>query len=75
MTLLDRFFSYYVQHPTWGSLHVVLDDGNVEDSAVNVSLKHAREHGDDEGAVLAEALLAMSWRQRARLYFLQREWP
>lgn len=51
-----------------GSLHIVLDDGNVEDSHVRFCLEFAREEGDEDGVRLAETLLQMSQTQRLKLY-------
>jgi hypothetical protein len=65
--VLDRFVAYYRQHPAWGSLHVVLDDGNVEDGCVLACIEWAEHHGDTEGASLAKVLLEMSKTQRLKL--------
>ena len=51
-----------------GNLHIVLDDGNVDDSSVRFCLTQARERGDEPGIILAEALLLMSRTQRTKLY-------
>lgn len=50
-----------------GSLHLVLDDGNVEDSSVAVCLRYAQEHDDEAGVELATLLLKMSKTQRKKL--------
>jgi hypothetical protein len=55
-----------------GSLHVVLDDGNVEDDHVRSCLEYARERGDKEGVELAEVLLRMSRTQRNKLHHSHR---
>ena len=65
--VLPRFQAYRFNNPTWGTLHIVLEDGNVADKDVQWCIEHAREHGDDEGAALAEILLTMSRTQRQRL--------
>jgi hypothetical protein len=62
-----RFAAYFREHPTWGSLHVVLDDGNVEDSTVRFCIDWAADHGDVEGEALAHLLLRMSSTQRRKL--------
>ena len=51
-----------------GSLHIVLEDGNVTDDNVRYCLNWAREHGDTDGVRLAELLLRMSKTQRLRLF-------
>lgn len=50
-----------------GSLHIVLEDGNVEDSSVAFCLKAAQERGDAPGVELASILLRMSRTQRLKL--------
>lgn len=65
--VLPRFEAYYAMHPSWGSLHIVLEDGNVEDGHVISCIKWAEERGDIEGKALAEILLTMSKTQRGKL--------
>lgn len=59
--------AYCAKHCDGGNLHVVLEDGNVEDFCLESSLRRAIEANDGEGADLANALLAMSVEQRLRL--------
>ncbi len=63
--VVARFATYYQKNPAWGSLHVVLDDGNTD--CVLHCQEWAEEHGDDEGAALAEILGRMTKSQRGRL--------
>lgn len=65
--VLDRFRAYHASNPSWGCLHVVLDDENVEDRSVRYCREYAHAEGDAEGAALAEILLTMSQTQRLRL--------
>ncbi len=65
--VIGRFSAYHEQHPSWGSLHIVLDDDNVKDEHVEFCVGWAREHGDVEGEALARILLTMSKSQRLRL--------
>ena len=58
-----------------GSLHVVLDDGNVGDSTVEFCEKCAAENGDEDGVALARILRRMSKTQRKKLYMLPKEAP
>ena len=51
-----------------GSLHVVLDDGNLKDYHIQWCLNYALEKGDTQGMELAKALLRASWTQRTSLY-------
>jgi hypothetical protein len=65
--ILARFLAYYRDNPAWGSLHIVLDDGNVDDASVRFCEEYATEKGDHEGAELARILMRMSRTQRAKL--------
>lgn len=67
--VLPDFRAYIAQrgNEVGGSLHLVLDDGNVSDADVQWCQEWARQHGDGEGERLAEILLQMSPTQRARL--------
>ncbi len=50
-----------------GSLHVVLDDGNVNDSHVKFCIQYAKDNNDPGGVKLGETLLSMSKTQRREL--------
>ena len=50
-----------------GSLHIVLDDGNVQDSHVDHCIERARERGDEDGVLLATLLRQMSRTQRLKI--------
>lgn len=50
-----------------GSLHIVLDDGNIEDGCIVFCRDWARERGDVDGERLAEMLLQMSRTQRKKV--------
>lgn len=50
-----------------GSLHIVLDDGNVDDDSVLHCIKWAHECADVAGVKLGEILLRMSRTQRKKL--------
>ncbi len=66
--LLRQFSAYYRDNPTWGSLHVILEDGNVHDSDVKWCLELAASRNDTMGEALAYELLKMSVTQRRKLY-------
>lgn len=53
---IARFDAYYRAHPAWGSLHLVLDDLNLEDEHIAFCERYATEQGDAEGAELARVL-------------------
>lgn len=63
-------FTDYREKPgngAWGSLHIVLDDGNVTDDDVRFCIDWAEHNGDSDGKRLGEVLLRMSKTQRKKL--------
>jgi hypothetical protein len=60
--------AYYNDHGAGGSLHIVLDDGNLEDGSVQFCIDSAEERGDAAGAALGRLLLQMTRTQRAKVY-------
>ncbi len=60
--------AYYKFNGVGGSLHIVLDDGNLEDDSVEFCLRYARDNHDIAGQNLAKVLLRMSRKQRQKLY-------
>lgn len=50
-----------------GSLHIVLDDDNVQDWCVDACIERATEKGDHRGEALARILRSMSRTQRLKL--------
>ncbi len=62
-----RFRAYREANPTWGALHIVLEDGNVRDVHVKSCIESALESGDGEGHELACLLLGLSTTQRRKL--------
>lgn len=50
-----------------GSLHIVLDDGNIERQHVEFCKKYALEQHDYVGAAIANMMLRMSLTQRKKL--------
>ncbi len=65
--MVERFAAYFKLNPTWGSLHIVLDDLNTENHHVEFCIKSAQERGDKEGEDLGRILLKLSESQRARI--------
>ena len=51
-----------------GSLHIVLDDGNVEEESVCFCLKEAQTRSDSDGIDLCNALLTITESMRHELY-------
>lgn len=50
-----------------GSLHVVLDDGNLETRSVQHCLEYATKQNDADGAFLADLLLRFTEAERAEM--------
>jgi hypothetical protein len=66
--VVAAFAAYYEEHPVWGSLHCVLDDGNTENAHVEGCIAYAVERGDAEGERLGRILRRMSGTQRGKLH-------
>lgn len=64
---LDRFKAYLRANPSWGNLHIVLDDKNVKDGHVQFCRQQAVKAKDTEGVELADILLTQSKSQRLKL--------
>jgi hypothetical protein len=64
---------YYKENGAGGSLHIVLDDGNVEDSSVQFCIDYAKKNGDEVGVKLGEILLTMSKTQRDKLSRMRKD--
>lgn len=64
--LTERIDEYYAKpgNSSGGSLHIVLDDGNVEGRNVLFCYNEARVRGDHDGMLLAEALLDYDYIER-----------
>jgi hypothetical protein len=68
--VLPMVRAYYAKegNGNGGSLHIVLGDGNTQNSHVAFCLEQAEANEDEEGASLARLLLQMSRTQRRKLY-------
>ena len=67
--LIEKFKAYH-QRPengAWGSMHIVLDDGNYEDGHVDFCVQYALENADIEGWELAKILRQLSITQRIKI--------
>lgn len=58
----------YARHPCGCCLHIVLDDGNIEDGHVKFCIEFAKEENCQECIELGNKLLLMSKTQRRQLY-------
>jgi hypothetical protein len=64
---LGTFQDYCRRNPAGGSLHIVLEDLNLDDDSVRFCLEFAAENRDVQGLELAEMLLRMSKTQRGKI--------
>lgn len=63
-------FKAYLDKPgngCWGSLHIVLDDFNLETDHVEFCIKYAHEKGDLDGYELGLILRQLSQTQRMKI--------
>jgi hypothetical protein len=78
MPLIDRLWAeypeqmalakrYHERNVVWGSLHVVLEDGNTSDDNVRFCIEWAEQERDADGVTLAKWLLSLPRRQRIRV--------
>lgn len=67
VSILVQIYYKKTGNEAGGSLHVVLDDHNLEDDFVRDAIEWAREQGDADGKALGEVLLRMSKTQRGVL--------
>ncbi len=65
--VIERFRAYHQRYLAWGSLHVVLEDLNVQDCHVSGCIQYAIEQADPEGEALGRILLQMSRTQRLKI--------
>jgi hypothetical protein len=64
---LVRAYCAKPENGVGGSLHLVLEDGNVDNSDVEFCRDWARMHNDLDGVLLAEILLLMTKTQRLKI--------
>jgi len=67
--VLPLFETYYAKpgNSVGGSLHIVLDDANIQDVYVKYCIELAKEQNDEDGVRLGNILLTMSKTQRLKL--------
>lgn len=66
--LLKQCRAFYANNPAGGILHVVLDDGNVDDGAIHWTMEEARKEGDVEAYAICEQLLELREDKRYELH-------
>ena len=63
-----RLITYHKKNPSWGSIHIAMEDGNMEDDHLKFCMKYAFENNDADGLLLAYGLLHLSKKCRESLY-------
>lgn len=67
LPIVHGYRDYKWQNGVGGALHIVLDDGNIDDSSVRFCMGWAARENDLLGAYLSMILLQMSKTQRSKL--------
>lgn len=62
--IIKRIMRLYAHGTLGGNMHIVLDDGNIEDSSIERSIQFAKEENDDECIELGLLLLQADMQQR-----------
>ena len=67
--LLKKIENYYNQEGNCcgGSLHIVLDDFNIEDSHITYCVEHAKNKKDQDAVEIGEELLKLSLQDRFKV--------
>lgn len=64
----DLFNHYHYENGAWGSLHIILADGNIEKRNLVWCLQWAKDEGDWEGYILIQILMLLSATQIKKIY-------
>ena len=64
------FECYEISNIEYGSLHIVLSDGNISDSSIESCYGYAVEQGDIVGAYLASQLIRVPYVERVVYNFI-----
>jgi hypothetical protein len=70
ITVIHLAREYYRQpgNLAGGSLHIVLDDGNLDDSDILFCIEYAKKEKDELGVQLGEHLLSLNEDEREYVY-------
>ena len=69
-TFTAFFKCYESLNLEYGSLHIVLSDGNISDSSIESCYEYAVEQGDIVGAYLASQLIRVPYEERVVYNFI-----
>jgi hypothetical protein len=67
LSLVNHYYSL-PNNCAGGNLHIVVDDGNVEDDDIEYCKEQADRKGDKEGVAIAKLLIKMSKKDREKIY-------
>lgn len=65
---LIEYYTTQIDNPTGGSLHIVLDDGNLDDGDLFHCQEFAQKHKDDFGYFLATLLRYFTKEERTEMH-------
>lgn len=66
--IIDLIKPYYDENSSGGNLHIVLDDGNLENSDIDFCIKECLVNNDTAGLKICRELVKMSLDVRYELY-------
>lgn len=64
----DLVRRYYRTHPAGGPLHIMLDDGNVEQGHIDFCRERAKEASDEPGQHLCDVMEMFTLAEREALF-------
>lgn len=67
LQLVNQYYSQS-KNSVGGNLHIVIEDGNIDNYSIKFCLEQAKEQKDEEGIIIANLLLQMSKTQRKKIY-------
>ena len=66
VAMLEIYYKKY--NCSGGSLHIVVDDGNLDDNNIEYCIEWANNENDVAGFIIGTLLLKMNMRQRKNVY-------
>jgi len=68
LEILKLAAEIYAENSVGGNLHIVLDDGNLDNDDIVSCIHKAQDDGDFKAAKLGRMLMALTMRQRQEIY-------
>ena len=69
--IFNLIHEYYQKEPAGGSLHIALDDGNMDDGNIEFCLKFAKENNDSDAITIGHELQKFTEDERIEIYNLK----